>query len=90
MFSDMASEEVCPVCGCGGTGEWDVGVGLGLEVGGDDDAEVGLGSDVRDAAAADGGDMDDESFDGHQEAEETEALAALSWESYFDRYGWIG
>jgi hypothetical protein len=87
VFSDQASEEVCPVCGCEEArnveGEVDVSAGAGAEAEVGDDVEAGFG-------AADGGDMDDESFDGHQEAEEAETLAALSWESYFDRYGWIG
>jgi hypothetical protein len=87
VFSDQASEEVCPVCGCEEArnveGEVDVSAGAGAEAEVGDDFEAGFGT-------ADGGDMDDESFDGHQEAEEAETLAALSWESYFDRYGWIG
>ena len=97
MFSDRASEEVCLVCGCeearNGEGKVEFGAEIGedvdVEAEDDVDADIGLGSDIRDAAAG-GGDIDDESFDGYQEAEEAETLAALSWESYFDRYGWIG
>jgi hypothetical protein len=87
VFSDQASKEVCPVCGCEEArnveGEVDVSAGAEAEAG--DDVEAGFGT-----ATADSGDMDEESFDGCQEAEEAETLAALSWESYFDRHGWIG
>jgi hypothetical protein len=83
VFSDQASKEVCPVCGYEEARdvEGEVGAETEAEVG--DDVEAGSGT-------ADSGDMDDESFDGYREAEEAETLAALSWESYFDRHGWIG
>jgi hypothetical protein len=87
VFSDQASKEVCPVWGCEEAmnveGEVDVSAGAEAEAEVGDDFEAGFGP-------ADSGDMDDESFDGYQEAEEAEKLAALSWESYFDRHGWIG
>jgi hypothetical protein len=51
VFSDRASEEVCPVCP------------VCKEV------EVEVGDD------------------GHQEGGDPEVLAALGWESFFDRYG---
>jgi predicted nucleic acid-binding Zn-ribbon protein len=91
VFSDQASKEVCPVCGCEEArnveGEVDVSAGAEAEAEAEagDDVEAGFGT-----ATADSGDMDEESFDGCQEAEEAETLAALSWESYFDRCGWIG
>jgi hypothetical protein len=89
VFSDQASKEVCPVCGCEEArnveGEVDASAGAEAEAEAEvgDDVEAGFGT-------ADSGDMDDASFGGYQEAEETETLAALSWESYFDRHGWIG
>jgi hypothetical protein len=87
VFSDQASKEVCLVSGCEEAmnveGEVDVSAGAEAEAEVGDDVEAGFGP-------ADSGDMDDESFDGYQEAEEAEKLAALSWESYFDRHGWIG
>jgi hypothetical protein len=97
VFSDQPSEEACPVCKAEGEGEVAreeeigvaVGAGAGVELelelgddgsGKDDDTEVGLGAEVED-------DGDDGSMDGHREAEEAETLAALGWESYFDRCG---
>jgi hypothetical protein len=95
VFSEWASEEACPVCKVEGKGEVareegiSVGAGAGVELelelgddgsGKDDDTEVGLGAEVED-------DGDDGSMDGHREAEEAETLAALGWESYFDRCG---
>jgi hypothetical protein len=92
---------VCPVCKAEEAGEVareeeisvigirvGVGVEVEVEVADDgsrrnDDAEVGLGAEVED-------DGDDGSMDGHREAREAETLAALSWETYFDRYGWVG
>jgi hypothetical protein len=101
IFHDQASEGVCPVCKAEEAGEVareeeisvigirvGVGVEVEVEVADDgsrrnDDAEVGLGAEVED-------DGDDGSMDGHREAREAETLAALSWETYFDRYGWVG
>jgi hypothetical protein len=73
VFSDQASEGMCPVCKGEEEGEVvrEEEIGVGVEAGAEVEVEVeaGLGAEI--------GDMDDESFDGHQEAEEAETLAAL-------------
>jgi hypothetical protein len=73
-----ASEKGCPVCDQEVRGTAEDEVCVGAEIG--DDVEVGLGASVED----DDGDWSD---DGYREAEDAETLAALSWESYFDRHG---